>query len=113
MMNGRGISIFAKCIAAGQDITIYGDGEQTRDFVYVGDIARGICKPMTTDKVNTIYNRSTQIETSLLELVTIMGEVSQCEIASKFGPAHEGEIYRSMLSNRKAKSGLNWAPQVS
>lgn len=41
---GDGISIFAKRIAAGQDITIYGDGTQTRDFVYAGDIARGICK---------------------------------------------------------------------
>jgi len=45
---GGVISIFAKRIAAGKDITIYGDGTQTRDFVYAGDIARGICKAMTT-----------------------------------------------------------------
>ena len=110
---GGVISIFAKRIAAGQDITIYGDGTQTRDFVYAGDIARGICKAMTTENVNTVYNLSTQTETSLLDLVRIMSEVSGCEITPKFGPVRDGDIYRSMLSNRKAKEDLGWEPQVS
>lgn len=110
---GGVISIFAKRIAAGKDITIYGDGTQTRDFVYAGDIARGICKAMTTENVNTVYNLSTQTETSLLDLVRIMSEVSGCEITPKFGPVRDGDIYRSMLSNRKAKEDLGWEPQVS
>ena len=110
---GGVISIFAKRIAAGKDITIYGDGSQTRDFVYAGDIARGICKAMTTENVNTVYNLSTQTETSLLDLVRIMSEVSGCEITPKFGPVRDGDIYRSMLSNRKAKEDLGWEPQVS
>jgi len=110
---GGVISIFAKRIAAGKDITIYGDGTQTRDFVYAGDIARGICKAMTTKNVNTVYNLSTQTETSLLDLVQIMGKVSGCNIVPKFGPVREGDIYRSMLSNQKAKEGLGWEPQVS
>lgn len=110
---GGVISIFAKRIAAGKDITIYGDGTQTRDFVYAGDIASGICKAMTTENVNTVYNLSTQTETSLLDLVKIMGKVSGCDIVPKFGPVREGDIYRSMLSNQKAKEGLGWEPQVS
>lgn len=110
---GGVISIFAKRIAAGKDIMIYGDGTQTRDFVYAGDIARGICKAMTTKNVNTVYNLSTQTETSLLDLVQIMGKVSGCNIVPKFGPVREGDIYRSMLSNQKAKEGLGWEPQVS
>ena len=110
---GGVISIFAKRIAAGKDITIYGDGTQTRDFVYAGDIARGICKAMTTENVNTVYNLSTQTETSLLDLVKIMGKVSGCDIVPKFSPVREGDIYRSMLSNQKAKEGLGWEPQVS
>ena len=110
---GGVISIFAKRIAAGKDITIYGNGTQTRDFVYAGDIARGICKAMTTENVNTVYNLSTQTETSLLDLVRIMSEVSGCEITPKFGPVRDGDIYRSMLSNRKAKEDLGWEPQVS
>ena len=110
---GGVISIFAKRIADGKDIIIYGDGTQTRDFVYAGDIARGICKAMTTKNVNTVYNLSTQTETSLLELVQIMGKVSGHDITPKFGPVREGDIYRSILSNQKAKKGLDWEPQVS
>ncbi|SDG23378.1 UDP-glucose 4-epimerase [Selenomonas sp. WCT3] len=110
---GGVISIFAKRIAAGKDITIYGDGTQTRDFVYAGDIARGICKAMTTENVNTVYNLSTQTETSLLDLVRIMSEVSGREITPKFGQVRDGDIYRSMLSNRKAKEDLGWEPQIS
>ena len=49
----------------------------------------------------------------MLDLVELMSEISQCEITPKFGPAREGDIYRSMLSNQKAKLGLDWVPQVS
>lgn len=68
---------------------------------------------MTTKNVNTVYNLSTQMETSLLELVQIMGKASGCNIVPKFGPVREGDIYRSMLSNQKAKEGLGWELQVS
>ena len=87
---GGVISIFAKRIVNGQDITIYGDGMQTRDFVYAGDIARGICKAMTTENVNTVYNLSTQTETTLLDLVKVMREVSGRDIVTHFGPQREG-----------------------
>ncbi|WP_033171366.1 NAD-dependent epimerase/dehydratase family protein [Selenomonas sp. ND2010] len=107
------ISIFAKRIASGQNITIYGDGTQTRDFVYAGDIARGICKAITTTNVNNIYNLSTQTETSLLDLVRVMSEVSGKKLIPKFGPGREGDIYRSILSNEKAMRGLGWKPEVS
>ena len=59
-LRGEGgvISIFSKRIAAGKGITIYGDGTQTRDFVYAGDVAQGIYKAMLTENVNTVYNFS-------------------------------------------------------
>ena len=62
--------------------------------------------------MNTVYKLSTQTETSLLDLVQIMGKVSGCNIVPKFGPVREGDIYRSMLSNQKAKEGLDWEPQI-
>ena len=69
---GGVISIFAKRLAKGQDITIFGNGKQTRDFVYAGDIARGIRLALTTPNADTCYNLSTQTEISLNELVTIL-----------------------------------------
>lgn len=86
---GGVISIFAKRIANGQDITIFGDGEQTRDFVYAGDIAAGICKALVTAKMNTVYNLSTQTETSLNKLVDILGKVAGCKLPIAHGPVRE------------------------
>ncbi len=110
---GGVISIFAKRIAKGQDITVFGDGKQTRDFIYAGDIAAGIIKAMTTDKANTVYNLSTQTETSLLQLIEIMGKAAKVSIQPQFAAPREGDINRSMLCNERAIAGLGWQPQMS
>ncbi len=110
---GGVISIFTKRIARGEDITIFGDGEQTRDFVYAGDIAAGIYAALQTDQVNASYNLSTQTETSLRELVNVLSNIAGRKIIPKYGPEREGDIYKSMLSNARAKRGLAWAPKVS
>lgn len=110
---GGVISIFAKAIANGNDITIFGDGEQTRDFIYAGDIAAGIEAALVTDEVNMTYNLSTQTETSLRELVSILSKVAGRIITPKYGPERAGDIYKSMLSNQRAKIGLGWNPEIS
>ena len=110
---GGVISIFAKRIAAGKDITIFGDGEQTRDFIYAGDIARGICKAITTEHVNIVYNLSTQTEISLLHLVKVMSDIMGKKIEPHFDVPREGDIYRSVLSNEKAALYLDWKPECS
>ncbi len=108
---GGVISIFAKKAARGEDITIFGDGKQTRDFVYAGDIARGISRALVTEHANTAYNLSTQTETSLNDLVKIFGSIRQLDWNVSYGPAREGDIYRSCLSREKAKQGLGWEPR--
>ncbi len=110
---GGVISIFAKRIAKGQGITIFGDGGQTRDFIYAGDIAAGILAAINTDKPNTVYNLSTQTECSLKQLVEIFAKVEGRAIEPAYGPERTGDIYRSVLSNEKAKNGLNWKPVIS
>lgn len=107
---GGVISIFAKRIAQGETITIYGDGEQTRDFIYAGDVAAGIYGALCTDKVNTVYNLSTQTEVSVKELVGILTNVARKHVVPEYGPARSGDIYHSMLSNGRAKKYLAWKP---
>lgn len=109
---GGVISIFAKRIVQGEDITIFGDGEQTRDFVYAGDIAKGICAALRTKNVNTAYNLSTQTETSLRELVSLLSKVADRNIIPLYGPERPGDIRRSMLANSKAVRGLGWKPAM-
>ncbi|MBE6074759.1 MAG: NAD-dependent epimerase/dehydratase family protein [Selenomonas ruminantium] len=110
---GGVISIFAKKVAAGKGITIYGDGEQTRDFIYAGDIAAGICAALTTDKVNAVYNLSTCTETSLNELVKIMEDITWKKVDVSYGAVRTGDIRRSVLDNTGAIQNLGWKPQTS
>lgn len=109
---GGVISIFAKRIAKDQGITVFGDGKQTRDFIYAGDIAAGIIGAMTTDKANTVYNLSNQTETSLLELIDLMAKAVGKAVEPQFTAPREGDINRSMLCNEAAVQNLNWQPQM-
>jgi len=110
---GGVISIFAKRAARGEGLTIFGDGGQTRDFIYAGDIARGIAAALVTEQVNTAYNLSAQTETSLNNLVDILGRIEGRAIEVAHGPVREGDIYRSVLSNEKARRGLHWSPETT
>lgn len=109
---GGVISIFAKRIAKDQGITVFGDGKQTRDFIYAGDIAAGIIAAMTTDKANAVYNLSNQTETSLLELIELMAKASGKTVEPAFAAPREGDINRSMLCNEAAVQNLNWQPRM-
>ena len=109
---GGVISIFAKRIAKDQGITVFGDGKQTRDFIYAGDIAAGIIAAMTTDKANAVYNLSNQTETSLLELIELMAEASGRTVEPAFAAPREGDINRSMLCHEAAVQNLDWQPQM-
>ena len=109
---GGVISIFAKRIAKDQGITVFGDGKQTRDFIYAGDIAAGIIAAMTTDKANAVYNLSNQTETSLLELIELMAKASGKTVEPAFAAPREGDINRSMLCHEAAVQNLNWQPQM-
>lgn len=110
---GGVISIFTKRVASDEPITIYGDGKQTRDFVYAGDIARGIDAALRTHHANRAYNLSTQTETSLKELVAVLAKVSGKRIVPRYEDARTGDIYKSLLANGRARRSLGWTPQTS
>lgn len=109
---GGVISIFAKRIAQDKPITIFGSGKQTRDFVYAGDIARGLICALKTPYVNDIYNLSTQTEVSINELVSLLVKASGKDINPSYADVREGDIFRSTLSNQKAREKLGWEPQM-
>ena len=107
---GGVISIFAKRIARGDGITIFGDGGQTRDFIYAGDIAAGIERALHTEHTGRTYNLSTQTELSVSELVRVLGKVAGREIEPVYAAPRAGDIYRSMLANGAARKLLGWKP---
>lgn len=104
------IAIFADKIAHGQDCTIFGSGEQMRDFAYVGDVVRAFLLAMPKN-VNGIFNVSTRQEVSVKDLThtifNIMGQKPRVNYADKI----EGEMERSCLSYDKLNFLTGWRPE--
>ena len=106
------VSIFANKYLKNEEPTIYGDGEQTRDYIYVKDVVSALIKSSKIEE-NHFLNIGTGIETSVNELANSMKIQFKSEINPIYKPAREGELNRSVLNNTKAKQELNWKPNYS
>lgn len=113
------VSIFVSRVLAGEQLTIFGDGKQTRDYVFVGDVARANLAastaklPLVTDHDSRAFNIATSVQQSVLDLAREVGEAMGLQPRIDFAPARAGELTRSALDVTKAKAVLGWAPQVS
>lgn len=106
------VAIFLDRLKKGEDVSIFGDGSSTRDYVYVSDAVEAFKKAIEAEQDGT-YNISTGVETSVLDLWNTLKEIHGTEHDHAFAPAREGEILRSALNPEKAKSGLGWSPKVT
>ncbi len=109
---GGVVSIFSRRIAEGLPLTLFGDGGQTRDFVYAGDIAEAIAAALNA-KGSLVLNVSNGIEVSINELINTFAAVSNKHLEVEHDDAREGDIYRSCLDNTALIKALNTAPQTS
>lgn len=106
---GGVVSIFADKIIKGERPVVFGTGEQTRDFLYVGDAVNAALKAMEAPK-GSVYNVSTNTEISILDLVRNFSEKLGKEVKPVFAPAREGEIISSRASFDLIKKELGWQP---
>lgn len=106
------VAIFSQKIAASGQPIINGDGKQTRDYVYVGDVAQANLLALESDKSKIAYNVGTGIETSVNELFKILVAASGKNIKEFYGPAKEGEQRESALDFSKIKKELEWEPKT-
>lgn len=110
------VSIFSRRLLAGEPITIFGDGEQTRDYVYVGDVARANMLAATArlPRSGTLdaraFNIGTGTATSVTALAASLCQAAAVEAAVAFAPARPGEQRYSCLDNSKAARTLGWSP---
>jgi len=105
------VSIFVDKIQKGEPITIYGDGKQTRDFVYVDNVVQANLLALGSDK-RGVYNVGIGQETSLLTLVSTIEEVVGKKTQIDFKNKREGDIERSYASIEKIKLELGYIPEV-
>jgi UDP-glucose 4-epimerase len=112
-------SIFAGKLLPGEGITVFGTGRQTRDYVYVGDVARANLLALTGNWVPSLddpdapaLNIGTGVETTVLDLASRFGRAVGVEPRITMAPARAGELDRSALDTAKAADRLTWRPEV-
>ena len=113
------VAIFCNRILEGKPLTIFGDGLQTRDYVYVGDVARAVFLGAThelprAERVDArAFNVGTGIGTSVIDLARLLQQATGSSAEVEFAPRRPGEQQESFLDAGKARALLGWEPQVS
>jgi UDP-glucose 4-epimerase len=106
------IAVFAARMLRGEPVQIHGDGEQTRDFVYVGDVARATLLALDTEASLTV-NISSGVGTSINELFWLMATASGYDLPPQHGPVRAGDVRHSVLDSSLAHRLLGWRAETS
>ena len=112
------VAIFCNRLIDGTPLTVFGDGRQTRDYVYVGDVARAnllaarASLPAMTTLDSRAFNIGTALETDVLELAQILRGVAGGEAPVQHAPARPGEQLRSAVRIGRAAEALGWTPAM-
>jgi UDP-glucose 4-epimerase len=104
------ITIFVQRLLRGEPPIIFGDGEQCRDFVYVGDIVDATVRAMTTDVSGEVFNIGSGQGTSVNQIAALLCERLAPEIAPQHVAAHPGELRNSIANIDKARRLLGYDP---
>lgn len=113
------VAIFCQRLLAGTPFTVFGDGGQTRDYVFVGDVARAHVLAANRETIpagrvdDRAFNLGTGKETSVIELAEVLMKAAGKKVSLKHEAARPGEQRRSVVSIAKAGEGLGWTPVVS
>lgn len=106
------VAIFCGALLAGAKPKVFGDGEQTRDYIYVGDVVSAFLAASSTD-ARGAFNVGTGVETSVLHLGREIGAAYALEFEPEMAGDRAGEVNRIAISNERAARELAWSPQVS
>lgn len=109
------ISLFIEALASGRVPTVHGDGKQTRDFTYVGDVVTGVLRACEAPNVaGEIINVAAGGRISLLDLIrTLQTILGVPQVTPTFGPPREGDVRDSQADISKARKLLDFSPTVS
>lgn len=105
------IAIFARRMLDGKRPTIFGQGDQTRDYTHVSDVVEANILAMERGR-NAIYNIGTGIETSVKQIFDTLAEALSYKGSPIYAPAQQGEVQRSCLNWSKAQRELGWRPKL-
>ncbi|AKU93717.1 UDP-glucose 4-epimerase [Labilithrix luteola] len=108
------ISVFVNRILEGKPVDIFGDGKQSRDFVYVANVVDANISAATTSGVSgRVYNIACGGRTTLVELADAIGHAAGTKVTKRFGEPRPGDIKESLADVSRARTELGYAPRVS
>ncbi len=107
------VAIFIQKMLNGEQPIINGDGEQSRDFVYVKDVVQANISAIQNNSMDKVFNIGTGIETSVNQLFRHLKELLNLSFEEIYGPHKQGEQRRSVVDYTKANEILNWSPKTS
>ena len=105
------VSIFSNKMLSGEPVTIFGDGKQTRDFVYVEDVVEAFKQVIKKDETFSV-NISSGKTVSINELYELMSEICRNSISPNYESVRYGDLMHSVLSNKLASELFGWTPRV-
>lgn len=97
------LSIITKCMKNNKPFTLYGDGSQTRDFVYIGDVVDALIKISTETKESTVYNIANGSETSLIDVIHTYEDISGVKLNINYKENRNGDISKSKADITKLR----------
>ncbi len=106
------VAIFTNRMLKGEKVTIFGDGEYVRDYVYVDDVVRANILAMEKGK-NVVLNIGTGRGTTVNELFKMLKSITGYSDEPEYAPPRKGDVRKSILDCSKAKEILDWEPKVS
>lgn len=104
------IAIFCNNIISGNTCKIFGDGEQTRDYVHCIDVAKA--NLYSLESPNGIYNIGTSVKTSVNKIIDKLKVITKRDLDVEYLPKRTGEVQSICLSNSLAREKLNWVPET-
>ncbi len=107
------VAKFIKCLMEEKPLEIYGDGSQTRDFIYIGDLIQAVRCAVAADKVGgEIFQIAANRETSVKEVADIILEQFKLDIPKQYSEKRTGDVQRNFSDTSKAKKMLNWTSET-
>src|ERR1022692_2365909 len=106
------VPIFCGSVLVGREPTIYGDGAQTRDLVYVGDVVSAFLAAADSGRPGT-WNTGTGTEVSVLDLISIIAGIAGRPVTPRFAPARVGDLKRSSLAVDRVARDLGWRGETA
>lgn len=107
------ISVFTKALLENRAPTIYGDGEQTRDFTYVANVVDGVLRACSANVSGMVLNVATGSRISLNELFSVLRVLIGADVNPSYGPARAGDVRDSQADITRARELLGYEPTIS